>query len=142
MSHSLLVKSYLMVDSTNSWLIDFRAIGHICNSLQGFQLRRRLNEGEMYQTLASTMRIVVQAVEDVTLVLENNKYLELKDCFYVLDQNSLLYQNTQPFYVEPLVKKNQRKSHYDFCNISGIVLKDWLMEIVNNRINELHLFKS
>ena len=94
MPHSLLVKSYLVVDSTNSWLIDFGAIDHICNSLQGFQLRRRLNEGEMYLTLASTTRIVVQAMEDVTLVLENNKYLELKDCLYVLDQNSLLYQNT------------------------------------------------
>ena len=55
---------------------------------------------------------------------------------------SLLYQNTQPFYVVTLVKKNQRKSHYSFCSIPGIVLKDWLMKIVNTRINELFLFKS
>ena len=58
------------------------------------------------------------------------------------NRNSLLYQNTQPFYVVTLVKKNQRKSHYGFCNIPGIVLKDWLMKIVNTRINELFLFKS
>ena len=59
-----------------------------------------------------------------------------------LTEISLLYQNTQPFYVITLVKKNQRKSHYDFCSIPGIVLKDWLMKIVNTRINELFLFKS
>ena len=58
------------------------------------------------------------------------------------DRNSLLYQNTQHFYVVTLVKKNQRKSHYGFCSIPSIVLKDQLMKIVNTRINELFLFKS
>ena len=42
-----------------------------------------MNEGEMYLTLAFTTRIVVQEVGDVTLVLENNKYLDLKDWLYV-----------------------------------------------------------
>ena len=37
----------------------------------------------MYLTLTSIMRIIVQAVGDVTLVLKNNKDLELKDCLYV-----------------------------------------------------------
>ena len=43
MSHSLLIESCLVVDSTKSWWIDFGAIDHICNLLQGFQLRRTLN---------------------------------------------------------------------------------------------------
>ena len=59
-----------------------------------------------------------------------------------LYRTSLLYQNTWPFYVATLVKKNMRKSHYGFCSTLGIVFKDWLMEIVNTRINELLLFKS
>ena len=37
----------------------------------------------MYLTLASVVRIVVQAVRNITLVLENNQHLELKDCLYV-----------------------------------------------------------
>ena len=31
--HSLLVESCSVMDSTNSWWIDFKAIGHVCNSL-------------------------------------------------------------------------------------------------------------
>ena len=34
MYHSLLVESCLMVDSKNSWWIDFKAIDHAYNSLQ------------------------------------------------------------------------------------------------------------
>ncbi|RVW59115.1 hypothetical protein CK203_104548 [Vitis vinifera] len=37
-----------------------------------FQLKKRLNEGEMYLTLAFTTRIVVQEVGDVTLVYTLN----------------------------------------------------------------------
>ena len=36
-----------------------------------------------YLTMTSVARIVVQVVRDVTLILENNKHLELKDCLYV-----------------------------------------------------------
>ena len=44
----------------------------------------------MYLTLASIARIVVQVVGDITLVLENNIYLELKDCLYVLESRKNL----------------------------------------------------
>ena len=33
MHHSLLVKSFLMLDSTNSWWIDSGATDHVCKSL-------------------------------------------------------------------------------------------------------------
>ena len=38
---------------------------------------------EIYLTLASDARIVVQAVGDVTLILENNNLLKLKNCLYI-----------------------------------------------------------
>ena len=44
MFDSILVESCLVVDYTSLWWIDSEAIDHICNSLQGFQLRKRLNE--------------------------------------------------------------------------------------------------
>ena len=37
----------------------------------------------MYLILVFAARIVVQVVRDVTLILKNNKYIELKDCLYV-----------------------------------------------------------
>ena len=51
MHHFLLVESCLVLDSTNSWWIDSKATNHVCNSLQRFHLRRRLNDGDMYLTL-------------------------------------------------------------------------------------------
>ena len=83
MHHSLLVESCLVLDSTNSWWIDFRAIDHVSNSLQGFQVRRKLNDGDMYLTLASKARLVVQVVGDVTFIFYGNRLLVLKDCLYV-----------------------------------------------------------
>ena len=40
MHHYLLAESCLVLDSTNSWWTDSKATTHVCNSLQGFQLRR------------------------------------------------------------------------------------------------------
>ena len=74
--HSLIVNSCIVVDSTNSWWIDFKATKHICNSLQEFQLRTRLNGKEIYLTLASAVRTIMQVMVDITIVLENNKQLE------------------------------------------------------------------
>ena len=59
MHRLLLVESYLVVDSTKSWWIDFKASNDNYNSLLGFQLRRRLNDGEMNLDLAFQARIVV-----------------------------------------------------------------------------------
>lgn len=59
MHRLLLVESYLVVDSTKSWWIDFKASNDNYNSLLGFQLRRRLNDGEMNLDLAFQARIAV-----------------------------------------------------------------------------------
>ena len=83
MHHSLLVESCLVLDSTNSWWIEFGAIDHVYNSLQGFRLRKSLNDGDMYLILAFKATHVVQAVGIVTLILGNSCLLELKNCFYV-----------------------------------------------------------
>lgn len=39
----------------------------------------------MYLILVFAARIAMEVVEDVTLILENNKYLELKDFLYLLE---------------------------------------------------------
>ena len=54
MHHSLLIESYLVVNSTNSQWIDFGAIDHVYNSLHGFQLWK---DRDMYLTLASEARL-------------------------------------------------------------------------------------
>ena len=43
--------------------MDLGCTNHICNSLQGFQETKKLNEGEMFLTLVDRSEIPVVAVE-------------------------------------------------------------------------------
>ena len=42
-----------------------------------------LNDGDMYLTLTSKVRIFVLVVREVTLILDDSCLLELKGCLYV-----------------------------------------------------------
>ena len=44
----------------------------------------------MYLALAFVARISMQVLENVTIVLENNSHLELKDYLYVLESKNNL----------------------------------------------------
>ena len=39
-------------------------------------------------------------------------------------------------------KKNQRKSHYDFCRTPGIILKDLPMEVIKLGLKDCFLLNS
>ena len=65
---------YLM----DSWCVD----SDICNSLQGFQETRKLNERELFLTLADGSKIPVIAVGVFNLYFES-RVLILEDCLYV-----------------------------------------------------------
>ncbi|KAB7525493.1 hypothetical protein F8C76_17835, partial [Flagellimonas olearia] len=45
-SFSYYIETCLVVDSTDSWIVDSGATNHICNSLQGFQIMQRIEKGE------------------------------------------------------------------------------------------------
>ena len=65
---------YLM----DSWCVD----SDICNSLQGFQETRKLNERELFLTLTDGSRIPVVTVGVFNLCFEP-RVLILEDCLYV-----------------------------------------------------------
>ena len=54
-----------------------------------------------------------------------------------IDNNFLFYQNAKYNYVATLINKNKKKSQYDFCSTSGIILKNWYIEMFNSMLNEL-----
>ena len=62
--------------------MDSSCTNHICNSFQGFQETRKLNEGEMFLTLADRSRIPVIVVGVFNLCI-GSRVLILKDCLYV-----------------------------------------------------------
>ena len=82
MKSSFLLEICLVQNPTNSWCVDSSCTDHICNSLQGFQETRKLNEGEMFLTLADGSRIPVVAIGVCDLCFES-RVLILEDCLYV-----------------------------------------------------------
>ena len=48
MKSSLFLEICLVQNPTDSWCVDLGCTNHICNSLQGFQETRKLNEGELF----------------------------------------------------------------------------------------------
>ena len=82
MKSSFLLKICLVQNPTNSWCVDSGCTNHICNSLQGFQETRKLNEGELSLTLTERSRIPVVVVGVFNLCFDS-RVLILEDCLYV-----------------------------------------------------------
>ena len=61
--------------------MDSSCTNHIYNSLQGFQETRKLNERELFLTLADGSRIPVVAIGVFNLCFES-RVLILEDCLY------------------------------------------------------------
>ena len=70
MKSSFLLEICLVQNPTNSWCVDSGCTNHICNSLKGFQETRKLNEGELFLTLANGSKILVVVVGVVNLCFE------------------------------------------------------------------------
>ena len=58
------------------------------------------------------------------------------------DNDSLLFKIPSLNYVATQTKKNQRKSHYNFCSTPGIVLNDKPMEVVKLALKDCFLLYS
>ena len=82
MKSSFLLEICLVQTPTDSWCVDSGCTNHICNSLQGFQETKKLNEGEIFLTLADGSRIPVVAIGGFNLCFES-RVLILDDCLYV-----------------------------------------------------------
>ena len=64
--------------------MDLGCTNHIHKSLQGFQETRKLNEGEMFLTLANESKIPIVAIGVFNLCFES-RVLILEDCLNVLN---------------------------------------------------------
>ena len=79
---SFLLEICLVHNPMDSWCMDSGCINHICNTLQGFQETRRLNEGDLFLTLADGSKIPVVAIGVFNLCIDS-RVLILEDCLYV-----------------------------------------------------------
>ena len=79
----LVVEVSFIADTSNTWCIDSAATHHICNSLQGFQLSKPLEDGEISLSLGSEAKVSAVAVGVVRLAFQNNNVLILNNALYV-----------------------------------------------------------
>ena len=82
MMRSFLLENCLVNNPMDSWCVDLGCTNHICNTLQGFQETRRLNEGELFLALANGRKIPVVAIGVFNLCF-GSRVLILEGCIYV-----------------------------------------------------------
>ena len=79
---SFILEIFLAHNPMDSWCVDSGCTNHICNTLQGFKETRKLNEGELFLTLADASKIPVVAIGVFNLCFDS-RVLILEDCLYV-----------------------------------------------------------
>ena len=98
----------------------------------------------MYLILASIVRIAMQVMGDVTLVLENNKHLKLKDYLYVLEsrQNLILIYSLNKsdysiYFNNFFIRKNDSFIYLGMLvdNLFCITLTSLLSVVENNHVS-------
>ena len=79
----LVVEVSFTADTSNTWCIDSAATHHICNSLQGFQVSRQLEDREISLSLGLEAKVSAVAMGVVRLVFQNNNILILNNALYM-----------------------------------------------------------
>ena len=79
----LFVEACVIIDSTETWIIDSGATDHVCNSMEGLSVTKKFKVNEFTLRLGDGSRVKVTAMGDVTLNFNNSKYLFLKNCYYI-----------------------------------------------------------
>jgi hypothetical protein len=69
--------------SKSTWWIDSGATIHVANSLQGFHTRQTLQRGERSIRVANGVEAEVEAIEELSLELNNDFTLRLNNVLYV-----------------------------------------------------------
>ena len=129
--------------------MDSGCTNHICNSLQGFQETRKLNEGELFLTLADGSRILVVAIGVFNLWIKS-RVLILEDCLYVptIRRNliSTTYLGKHGYCVilkDNVVKKKGKMFIYSSNIVDGLyILTPDKHELYNSELNNDSHVKS
>ncbi|GJY55808.1 retrotransposon protein, putative, ty1-copia subclass [Tanacetum coccineum] len=66
----------------NSWVYDTGCCIHVCNTLQGFKVERKLSYGIQYLQVGNGTQAAVEAVGMFDLFLPSGLVLKLNNCYY------------------------------------------------------------
>ncbi|GJT85138.1 retrotransposon protein, putative, ty1-copia subclass [Tanacetum coccineum] len=76
------IKLFNLTHKINSWVYDTGCGIHVCNTLQGFRVKRKLSYGEQYLHVGNRSQAVVEAIGVFNLVLPSGLELLLNNCHY------------------------------------------------------------
>ena len=81
----LVLETSLVEKSNNFWIIDSGATNNVCTSLQELQVLRQLSDGKFTLRVGIGNSVSALAVGVMKLYF-GNKFILLRDCFYVPKQ--------------------------------------------------------
>ncbi|GJT17144.1 retrotransposon protein, putative, ty1-copia subclass [Tanacetum coccineum] len=77
-----MIELFNLTHKLNSWVYDTGCGIHICNTLQGFRVKRKLSYGEQYLHVGNGAQAAVEAIGVFNLVLPSGLVLSLNNCHY------------------------------------------------------------
>ncbi|GJW18460.1 putative RNA-directed DNA polymerase [Tanacetum coccineum] len=77
-----MIELFNLTHKLNSWVYDTGCGIHICNTLQGFRVKRKLSYGEQYLHVGNGAQAAVEAIRVFNLVLPSGLVLSLNNCHY------------------------------------------------------------
>lgn len=77
-----MIELFTLTPKLNSWVYDMGCGIHICNTLQGFRVERKLAYGEQFLHMGNGAHAEVEAIGVFNLVLPSGLVLSLNNCHY------------------------------------------------------------
>ncbi|GJX62247.1 retrotransposon protein, putative, ty1-copia subclass [Tanacetum coccineum] len=77
-----MIELFNLTHKLNSWVYDTGCGIHICNTLQGFRVKRNLSYGEQYLHVGNGAQADVEAIGVFNLVIPSGLVLSLNNCHY------------------------------------------------------------
>ena len=77
-----MIELFSLSHKLNSWVYDTGCGIHICNTLQGFRVERKLSYGEQFLHVGNGAPAGVEAIGVFDLVLPSGMILSLNNCHY------------------------------------------------------------
>ena len=132
------IEACLVLNSTDSWIVDSGATNHVCNCLQWFQETKPLCEGQVNLRLGTGQLVSANVMGSVVLSFNNFRTLNLEDCLYVPEMKrnlisvSCLYKQGYTVLFNSLVSIQKNKTF--IC--SGTLIDD--LYYLSPKTNYLH----
>ncbi|GJY44789.1 retrotransposon protein, putative, ty1-copia subclass [Tanacetum coccineum] len=137
-----MIELFNLTRKLNSWVYDTGCGIHICNTLQGFRVKRKLSYGEQYLHVGNGAQAAVEAIGVFNLVLPSGLVLAISvNGVFEIDMNDNVskYNNNSIFSINKKRKLDLNSSYLWHCRLAHIgktrmqkLQREGLLESIND----------